>query len=409
MMTTGKGVLTQKKTSGCWICRLRKKKCDETRPTCQQCLNLRIQCDGYGVAQPAWMRDPAAAKGKKDEIKLQIGKRGRRRRKALARLAEELGSGEKSSEAENKSFQNDNSDSGDDFEVEAQGEENEEEGTTEEGGDEQQFVFEMVDGGIELLKLLQEKPGGYATGAGTLLDSPHPPIGCYRCPIKNSFARSTRPEYGILDTRTGKPLLQSFGSGVILMPTPRPLWSPTNPIDPNNRTKEEEIDRDEYDAIIASVMSLSKPNRHAPSPAELGDISLVPPIRFANPREVILVKHYIRNVFRLTFSGMLEAKVHKYLRNVIIPLFITSPGFLKGCLSTSAIHLAEIDGKSQPRVKALLADAWEHRLSCIQDLKTRLNDEGASERTLASILALTAFEVKSPSLEVSFIVPSFSS
>lgn len=351
------------------------------------------------------MRDPAAAKGKKDEIKLQIGKRGRRRRKALARLAEGLGSGEKDSEGKNKSFQNDNSDSGDDFEVEAaQGEENE-----EEGGDEQQFVFEMVDGGIELLKLLQERPGGYATGAGTLLDSPHPPIGCYRCPVKNSFAKSIQPEYGILDTRTGEPLLQGFGSGVILMPTPRPLWSPTNPVDPNNRTKEEEIDHDEYDAIIASVMSLSKPNHHAPpSPAELGDISLVPPIRFANSHEVILVKHYIRNVFRLTFSGMLETKVHKYLRDVIIPLFTTSPGFLKGCLSTSAIHLAEIEEKSQTRVKALLADAWEHRLSCIKDLKTRLKDEGASERTLASILALTAFEVKSPSLEVSFIVPSFS-
>lgn len=355
------------------------------------------------------MRDPAAAKGKKDEIKLQIGKRGRRRRKALARLAEELESGGKSNE-EKKSFRNDNSDSGDDFAAETDQEANKEEETAEESGDGQQFVFEMVNGGIQLLKLLQEGPWGYATGAGTLLDSPHPPIGCYRCPIKNSFARSIQPEYGILDSRTRKPILQSLGSGVILIPTTQPFWKPTNPTDLNNRTKEEEIDCDEYDAIIASLMSLSKPNHHEPpSPAELEDISLVPPIRFASSHEVILVKHYIRNVFRLTFSGMLESRVHRSLRDVIIPLFTTSPGFLKGCLSCSAIHLAEIEGKSKIRVEALLSDAWEHRISCIRDLKTRLNDEGASERTLASILALISFEVKSPSSEVSFIALSHSS
>lgn len=407
MMVRKRG--TDSKPLGCWICRLRKKKCDETRPTCQQCRNLRIQCDGYGVAQPAWMRDPAAAKGKKEEIKLQIGKRGRRRRKALARLAEELESEEMGDESENTSFQDDNLDLGHGFAVEGAQGTNEGEGTAWENGNGQQFSFETVDGGIQLLKLLQETPKRYATGPGTLLDSSHPPIGCYRCPVKNSFARSIQPEYDILDARTGKPLLQDFGSGVILMPTSRPFWRPTDPTDPNNRTKDEEIYFDEYDAIIASLMSLTTPSHYAPpSPAELEDPSLVPPIHFANPHEVTLVKHYIRNVFRLTFSGMLEARIHRSLRDVIIPLFTASPGFLKGCLSSSAIHLAAIEGKSQARVKALFADAWEFRVGCIRDLKTRLGDEGASERTLASILALTSFEVKSPSSKASFIVPSFS-
>lgn len=352
------------------------------------------------------MRDPAAAKGKKEEIKLQIGKRGRRRRKALARLAEELESGEMD---ENTSFQDGNLDLGHDSAVEGAQETNEGEGMAWENGEGQQFSFETVDGGIRLLKLLQETPKRYATGPGTLLDSPYPPIGCYRCPVKNSFARSIQPEYDILNTRTGKPLLEGFGSGVILMPTSQPFWRPTDPTDPNNRTKEEEIYRDEYDAIIASLMSLSTPSYHAPpSPAELEDPSLVPPIRFANPHEVTLVKHYIRNVFRLTFSGMLEARIHTSLRDVIIPLFAASPGFLKGCLSSSAIHLAAIEGRSQARVKALFADAWELRVGCIQDLKTRLENEGASERTLASILALTSFEVKSPSSKANPIVPSFS-
>lgn len=276
------------------------------------------------------MRDPAAAKGKKEEIKLQIGKRGRRRRKALARLAEELESGEMGDESENASSQDGNLDLGHDSAVEGTQETNEGEGMAWENGDGQQFSFETVDGGIRLLKLLQETPNRYATGPGTLLDSPHPPIGCYRCPVKNSFARSIRPEYDILDARA---LLQDFGSGVTLMPTSRPFWRPTDPTDPNNRTKEEEIYRDEYDAIIASLMSLSTPSYHAPpSPAELEDPSLVPPIRFANPHEVTLVKHYIKNVFRLTFSGMLEARIHTALRDVIIPPFYNQPRILEGML-----------------------------------------------------------------------------
>lgn len=354
------------------------------------------------------MRDPAAARGKKEEIKDQIGKPGRRRRKALARLAEGLELGEKGNDRDNETFQNSEPDLSDGFAADDAIGVSGGEGTTWGSDDEQQFVFETVEGGIQLLKLLQETPERYPTGAGTLLDSPHPPIGCYRCPVKNSFARGIRPEYGILDARTSKPSIQGFGPGVTLMPTPRPFWRPTKPIDPNTRTKEEEIDHDEYDAIIASLMSLSTPDHHAPpSPAELEDPSLVPPILFTNPHEVILVKHYIRNVFRLTFSGMLEANVHKSLRDVIVPLFTTSPGFLKGCLSSSAMHLAATEGESQDRTKAYFAHAWEYRIGCIRDLKIRLEDEGASERTLASMLALVSFEVKPPSSEVSFIALSF--
>lgn len=35
--------------TGCWTCRIRKKKCDERHPTCARCQNLRIECQGYGA------------------------------------------------------------------------------------------------------------------------------------------------------------------------------------------------------------------------------------------------------------------------------------------------------------------------------------------------------------------------
>ena len=46
--------LASRSTHGCWTCRLRKKKCDETHPSCLRCTALQIACDGYGP-RPYWM------------------------------------------------------------------------------------------------------------------------------------------------------------------------------------------------------------------------------------------------------------------------------------------------------------------------------------------------------------------
>ncbi|KAI1463061.1 fungal-specific transcription factor domain-containing protein [Daldinia caldariorum] len=46
--------LASRSTQGCWTCRLRKKKCDETHPSCLRCTSLQIPCDGYGP-RPYWM------------------------------------------------------------------------------------------------------------------------------------------------------------------------------------------------------------------------------------------------------------------------------------------------------------------------------------------------------------------
>ncbi|KAJ8070716.1 hypothetical protein OCU04_001087 [Sclerotinia nivalis] len=41
-------------TTGCWTCRIRRKKCDEGKPVCQRCSKLQLDCDGYGE-RPPWM------------------------------------------------------------------------------------------------------------------------------------------------------------------------------------------------------------------------------------------------------------------------------------------------------------------------------------------------------------------
>ncbi|PBL04004.1 hypothetical protein ARMGADRAFT_1004673 [Armillaria gallica] len=66
---TGPGAPKAKGTrakSGCYTCRIRRKKCDEARDDnghCHTCVRLKVQCLGFGDKRPKWL-----SKGKCDEI-----------------------------------------------------------------------------------------------------------------------------------------------------------------------------------------------------------------------------------------------------------------------------------------------------------------------------------------------------
>ncbi len=59
------------KRDGCWTCRLRRKKCDGTRPLCGGCSVLDIPCH-YAAAKPRWMDGGAAQESMAESIKTQI-------------------------------------------------------------------------------------------------------------------------------------------------------------------------------------------------------------------------------------------------------------------------------------------------------------------------------------------------
>ncbi|KAK1960858.1 hypothetical protein LY78DRAFT_562999, partial [Colletotrichum sublineola] len=65
---------------GCWTCRLRRKKCDETRQVCQTCTSLGITCYGYGP-RPAWMDRGSLEKEKAQSIKSEIARSGFKRKR----------------------------------------------------------------------------------------------------------------------------------------------------------------------------------------------------------------------------------------------------------------------------------------------------------------------------------------
>ncbi|KAJ4164817.1 hypothetical protein LMH87_006475 [Akanthomyces muscarius] len=65
--------------SGCYTCRLRRKKCDEKRPVCDGCAALEITCF-YGEQKPDWMDGGPKQRAMAESIKSQVKKQASQRR-----------------------------------------------------------------------------------------------------------------------------------------------------------------------------------------------------------------------------------------------------------------------------------------------------------------------------------------
>jgi len=61
----------ERSKGGCWTCKLRKKKCDESRPMCSVCRSFGITCYGYGV-RPSWMTGGAEEKEIVKDLRLKV-------------------------------------------------------------------------------------------------------------------------------------------------------------------------------------------------------------------------------------------------------------------------------------------------------------------------------------------------
>ncbi|KAJ7096533.1 fungal-specific transcription factor domain-containing protein [Mycena belliarum] len=80
--------------SGCYTCRIRRKKCDERANLdghCETCVRLRLQCLGFGAKRPEWLRESRNVADMRDKIKTFLAAQGmiKGHSGAGARLAEQ--------------------------------------------------------------------------------------------------------------------------------------------------------------------------------------------------------------------------------------------------------------------------------------------------------------------------------
>ncbi|WVW86445.1 hypothetical protein I302_108493 [Kwoniella bestiolae CBS 10118] len=74
--TGGTGTIRRGKT-GCLTCRIRKKRCDEAKPTCNNCARLELECMGYSVQRPGWLKEKDMEMRLREEIKQKATERRR--------------------------------------------------------------------------------------------------------------------------------------------------------------------------------------------------------------------------------------------------------------------------------------------------------------------------------------------
>ncbi|KAL2838437.1 fungal-specific transcription factor domain-containing protein [Aspergillus pseudodeflectus] len=77
--------------TGCWTCRIRRKKCDKTRPVCRGCEALGIQCHS-DTRKPEWMENGTKQREMAQRIKAEVKRSAARRRskKLMQRIARDL-------------------------------------------------------------------------------------------------------------------------------------------------------------------------------------------------------------------------------------------------------------------------------------------------------------------------------
>lgn len=64
---------------GCWSCRVRRQKCDETKPFCMTCTSRNITCYGYG-RKPDWLDGGHQERVVASKLKRQVADNRRRKR-----------------------------------------------------------------------------------------------------------------------------------------------------------------------------------------------------------------------------------------------------------------------------------------------------------------------------------------
>lgn len=68
-----------RRSNACWTCKLRRKKCDATKPACVACESRNITCHGYGD-QPGWMNGGESERNELTHIKEAVKLNKKRKR-----------------------------------------------------------------------------------------------------------------------------------------------------------------------------------------------------------------------------------------------------------------------------------------------------------------------------------------
>ncbi|KAI9671527.1 MAG: hypothetical protein M1817_003579 [Caeruleum heppii] len=335
--------------SGCFTCRLRRKKCDEGKPSCKACKHLGLKCE---YKRPMWWGNNEQRRSQKENIKTII------RHTKLSEKTTQAGhmGGESPPEL---SFSLPTSDTFSDAMD-----------RTRSVSVDSHFSFGYDFAHAPAMPVYHAFDASADSMAGPPLYGPYPP---YEIDVKTerqTFVNDvpTRRDSSISTFSTFQPPPPTSHS--TLSSYPLDPWPPADSYDLHDTPpfrKEEAFDFSVFDYAHAH-----------PTTSHQALIQV-------DECDQRLLNHFIDNVLRLIFP-VLELNQHGSTRSdVILPALETNKCYLHCCLSISALHLKATQGLSGEEIDG---DIMRHRYATISELCEALNRDTDHAQILEATLGM---------------------
>ena len=358
--------------SGCFTCRLRRKKCDESRPVCRACKHLNVDCE---YKRPTWWQHPDRRKQHKEVIKEKI---------RITKLQEKPSQKQREEQQKHRQQQQ----------------------QLQQVAKHHQMPLGIntppslchsqptTDAHSEMMphtragsvdshfspRLEMDTPGGFFNST-PLMPPPQwtPMTGQYATFPPYEVDVKTERQMYVNEVPTQKDSVVS--TFTTLQPQSAESSLPSAPIDGwvdqefleghNDLLKEEQLDFNFFEFP------------HAPfSPTHEAVISV-------EECDKYLLDHFLENVSRLIFPIM-DANQHGSARaDVILPALESNKCYLHTCLSTAALHLK---ATGQMQGEQIDNDIMRHRFATISELCGAFERDNESSQNLEATLGLIMFQ-----------------
>lgn len=347
--------------TGCFTCRLRRKKCDEGKPCCRACRHLGLKCE---YKRPMWWGNNEQRKQQKEEIKNII-----RRTKLSEKTAQMMSLGTETPPMLSHSVPTSD--------------------TYSDRRDRTRAVSEDSQFSLDFDFNRAALQGGFCAPPHPLPHAayyPPPPPGTFS-PYDVDVKTERQTFVNDVPTRRDSSL-SSFST---FHP---PSFDPLAPLPPSLGPEP---------GLGWPCDDVFDPGQTPMNPIALGadlayfDLAQVPPVTTTTQQAVLhvdegdqrLLDHFVNNVLRLIFPVLEVTRIGSARSEVVLPALETNRCYLHCCLSVAALHMKATQGLQGEQIDD---DIMRHRYATIAELCEALNRDTDHQQILEATLGLIFFQ-----------------
>ncbi|RMZ89087.1 hypothetical protein DV736_g3684, partial [Chaetothyriales sp. CBS 134916] len=368
--------------SGCFTCRLRRKKCDEGKPKCKACRHLGLECE---YKRPLWWSNNETRRNQKDYIK-SIIRRTKTTEKTTAAPSTYQGAYRRIS-APNMPYSVPTPDTSDGHPASLRGASLASQHARASMSDSDDEDYEQP-----FDSSFASTPGFYDAYSGPMYTAQmsHPPQAySHGSPYEVDVKTERQMFINDVPTRRDSTIstFSTFLPPTAMLPSyPADEWAHTQPDYFTSTMKQEDWSTEEGLDVNFFDFSHGVPPQQPFQPAEQSSTVTIA------DEDRLLFDYMLSNVLRLLFP-VLEANQHGSVRNdVVLPALENNAAYLHSCLNAAAIHQRATLGPSASpdTVAQVEASIMRHKFAFVSEVVAALNTDTTHTAMLEATLAMIA-------------------